>query len=534
MSVSHRKKLNTYLFLNIIWGILSLTLLCLVLFFTWQKERLNIQQSLYSLTDEIADQLDNFIQDTTHLLLTLDITSSPVTPCPPQLLKQIQQIVFNNPFISGVSIRSSDNKVHCSTLHQETISGNNTNHLLSLFGPTQINSHDKPAYILSQRLGQNSIAIYLLEQIFARNLQTSSLLAKKVSLYDKNTKKIILQISRTDTDSWRIDDPKDYLKQKEVHQEYSIMRVGITTLDNLEIMLQADLSKIKQITWKEELITAVIILLLCLSIYYLMRFLINRHFSFKRAILVAMRNDNFFPMYQPILDTKKEESIGAEILLRWRTSEQEVITPDLFIKDLEASGLIVHITLQLVEKAFIECQSLLINNPKFHLAFNLSSIHFTDNNFFKDFLSLCKKYHIAESQIMLEITERDLLKQDDLALVKTMKELRQAGFCLAVDDFGTGHASISYLQHFPFNYLKIDQIFIKAIGTGAITETLNKSIIQMAKNLKLNIIAEGVETFTQLEYLQSQGVHLMQGWYFATAMPLEKLIQFVKGVHNEE
>ena len=134
---------------------------------------------------------------------------------------------------------------------------------------------------------------------------------------------------------------------------------------------------------------------------------------------------------------------------------------------------------------------------------------------------------------MLEITERDLLRQDDLTLVMRMKELRSLGFSLAIDDFGTGHASISYLQHFPFNYLKIDQLFIRAIGTGAVTETLNQSIIHMAKNLKLSIIAEGVETIAQQEFLQKQDVHLMQGWYFAKAMPLEQLIQFIKGVRHE-
>jgi len=114
-----------------------------------------------------------------------------------------------------------------------------------------------------------------------------------------------------------------------------------------------------------------------------------------------------------------------------------------------------------------------------------------------------------------------------------MNDLRAAGFLLAVDDFGTGHASISYLQHFPFNYLKIDQLFISAIGTGAITEVLNKSIIQMAKNLKLHIIAEGVETAVQIDFLQAHDVSLMQGWYFAPAMPIEQLLDFLNRSNYE-
>ncbi len=107
------------------------------------------------------------------------------------------------------------------------------------------------------------------------------------------------------------------------------------------------------------------------------------------------------------------------------------------------------------------------------------------------------------------------------------------GYTLAIDDFGTGHASINYLRHFPFDYLKIDKLFITAIGTGAVTEALNQSIIQLAKNLKLSIIAEGVESKAQLNYLKTNHVYLVQGWYFAKAMPIERLPTFLKGDNDE-
>ena len=202
--------------------------------------------------------------------------------------------------------------------------------------------------------------------------------------------------------------------------------------------------------------------------------------------------------------------------------------PDLFIEEAEDSGLIVPITLQLVEKTFHQCQDLLQGHPYFHLAFNLSAIHFLDKTFFDKFYELCHVYQINPEQIILELTERRLFDQNDKQSLLIMEEARQKGFSLAIDDFGTGHASINYLQHLPFNYLKIDKQFIQAIGTGAITETLNQAIINMAGTLNLAIIAEGVETVEQYEYLRQQKVDYIQGWYCAKAMSVEHLILVIQ------
>lgn len=115
-----------------------------------------------------------------------------------------------------------------------------------------------------------------------------------------------------------------------------------------------------------------------------------------------------------------------------------------------------------------------------------------------------------------------------------MQELRQAGFSLAVDDYGTGHASISYLQHFPFNYLKIDKLFVQAIGSNDIIESLNDAIIQMAKGLNLVTIAEGVETKDQANYLANNGVRLQQGWYYSKGLSIAELTALLKGEKYEE
>lgn len=210
------------------------------------------------------------------------------------------------------------------------------------------------------------------------------------------------------------------------------------------------------------------------------------------------------------------------------------VMPESFIEEAEQSGLIVPITLQVLKKAFKEIHQFLNTNPEFHLAVNLSASHFHDKNFFIEFYSLCEHYEIKPQQIMLELTERELLDQNNKKLVARMYELREKGYSLAIDDFGTGHASIKYLQHFPFDYLKIDKIFIHAIGTGAITENLNQAIIHMGNSLKLEIIAEGVETKEQFMFLRQSQVRFMQGWFFEKAVPYEHLIRIIDGIEHEE
>ncbi len=214
-------------------------------------------------------------------------------------------------------------------------------------------------------------------------------------------------------------------------------------------------------------------------------------------------------------------------MLRWYSNTSEIL-PDVFIEEAEKSGLIVPITLQLIEKSFQECHEFLKTHSYFHLAFNLSANHFQKEAFFTQFYHLCNKYQIPAQQVLIELTERELLDQNDSRLVTRMNELRARGHSLAIDDFGTGHASIKYLQHFPFNYLKIDKLFVHSIGTGAVTETLSQAIIQMANVLKLTIIAEGVETIEQFNFLRHYQINLMQGWYFARAMSHEQLFQLIE------
>ncbi|MGL5743017.1 MAG: EAL domain-containing protein [Legionella sp.] len=186
-----------------------------------------------------------------------------------------------------------------------------------------------------------------------------------------------------------------------------------------------------------------------------------------------------------------------------------------------------------IEIAFKETKEILTDIPTFHLAFNICALHFTDEKFFPKLYTLMEHYSIDPNQILFEVTERYLLDEHNEIFMKRMQELRNTGYSLAVDDYGTGHSSIRYLQHFPFNYLKIDKLFIRTIGTKAITETLNDAIIHLAKKINITIIAEGVETNEQVSYLLHNEVRYLQGWYFSKALSMQQLMDLLKGEKNE-
>ena len=542
MIVGTSKQANAHQVLKVLWAGISIVLLFLVLYYTWHQDQIQNRQQLNYTAELIGDQVDGLINELMQSVHSMSINGHDFKNCNERLLPDLQALVFNNPQISGLVISDNHNKIICSTLTKSNNPIIKTIQPLTMYGPVKLKNNDKPVFIIQQRLGEYYLDMYLLKQVVESALKTHAPIAKRISLYDGNQHNTILQIKRDDKNSmWQTDNRTAFITSTALTKNTNplLSSVQLANLNNFHIILEANPSNTAHLSWLQTILLGLLILSLSLFIYYYLRFLVNHHFSLHRAIRQAIKNNKFFPVYQPVFNVNSNSYCGAEVLLRWQFDDNEIIMPDFFITEAEQSGLIVPITLQLLEKTFQECRNLLDTNTLFHLAINLSVIHFTHASFLDSFMDLCKKYQISTQQLVLEVTERDLLTKNDALLIKKMNDLRLAGYSLAVDDFGTGYASIGYLQHLPFNYLKIDQLFIRAIGTGAITETLNQSIIQMAQNLKLHIIAEGVETYIQLEFLRAHGVNLMQGWYFANAMPIEQLITFIdkrgslEGVNNE-
>lgn len=239
----------------------------------------------------------------------------------------------------------------------------------------------------------------------------------------------------------------------------------------------------------------------------------------------ALRAREFVPYLQPQIASHDGKMMGAEVLMRWQHANEGVIRPDLFIPQAEESGLIVPMTTHIMKLVATRLNRVQAQLPDgFHISFNISAAHCHDFAL----LAECRTFlgHFAPGKVVLvlELTERELLMSDPQTL-SLFRQLDEMGVKLAIDDFGTGHSSLAYLQQFHVDYLKIDKSFIARIGTESLSEHIVDNVIDLATRLGLALVAEGVETERQADYLRAKGVDYLQGYLFARPMPLRQFCE---------
>lgn len=240
----------------------------------------------------------------------------------------------------------------------------------------------------------------------------------------------------------------------------------------------------------------------------------------------AVANGEFTAFYQPILDLRDGRCIGAEALVRWRRTDGSVHMPDTFLPLAESSGLIEPITGQVIATVCRELGPSLVSGQLPHVSINLSACDVASAAYLPHLTEQRQRAGIAAESIWLEVTESSLLNID--AAHRTLVQSREAGHPIALDDFGTGYSSLQYLRRLPLDLLKIDRSFVQSLSAGAPCPVTDHTIA-MARQLALLMVAEGIETDEQLEYLRQRGVQYGQGWLFGKAMPLDELLAYLAG-----
>lgn len=244
--------------------------------------------------------------------------------------------------------------------------------------------------------------------------------------------------------------------------------------------------------------------------------------SLPTQIRQGLRRNEFYLAYQPVIDLNTGRWVGAEALVRWRRADGRIMQPDEFIPVAEHSGLIGMLTERVMTLASHDMMALLRENPDFFLTLNLSAKDLQSGRTLDRLMTMVQDAGASAGQIVVELTERMLV---DASAAKTViAAMRKQGFRIAIDDFGTGYCSLSYLETMQFDCLKIDRLFVEAIDTEAATNRVVLHIIEMARTLNLKLIAEGVETEAQAQYLREQGVEYAQGWLYSKAIAPADLV----------
>ncbi|HEY5800593.1 MAG TPA: EAL domain-containing protein [Burkholderiaceae bacterium] len=249
--------------------------------------------------------------------------------------------------------------------------------------------------------------------------------------------------------------------------------------------------------------------------------LARRQSALPAAIKAGLRRNEFYLLYQPVIDLRTGKLVGAEALLRWRRSTGELIGPDLFIPVAETSGVMLQLTQRVLELAAHDAGGFLQQHPDFHLAINVSAADLHSAALKPGLARLVQRTGGLPANFIIELTERGLM--DTQVARDITSQIRTDGYAVAIDDFGTGYSSLSYLQSLAVDYLKIDKSFVEAIATDAPTSHVVLHIIALAKDMKLRMIAEGVETEAQAQFLRERGVEYAQGWLFGKPMRFSEL-----------
>jgi EAL domain-containing protein (putative c-di-GMP-specific phosphodiesterase class I) len=226
--------------------------------------------------------------------------------------------------------------------------------------------------------------------------------------------------------------------------------------------------------------------------------------------------------YQPKVDLRTGRVVGAEALVRWRHPVDGMILPDRFIPVAERTGLIVPLGEWVIDEACATLDMLrTLGLDAITIAVNLSPRQLRQRQFAERLAATLKRHGIAPERLELEVTESQLMDHPADAL-DALERLKRLGVGLSIDDFGTGYSSLSHLQQFPLDCIKIDRSFLGDTTQEGHT-VITRAIIALGHHLKLQVIAEGVETRAQLDFLRDHDCDQMQGYYFSAALPREGL-----------
>ncbi|HTK34135.1 MAG TPA: bifunctional diguanylate cyclase/phosphodiesterase [Caulobacteraceae bacterium] len=245
----------------------------------------------------------------------------------------------------------------------------------------------------------------------------------------------------------------------------------------------------------------------------------RQRFAMEQGLRQAIARDQFLLHYQPVFDLAQGRAVGAEALLRWRHPELGLVSPDRFVPILEQSGLMEEVGLWVLNAACRQARAWEDQGlADLKMSVNLSARQCHDPAFATVILRVVERHGLRPEALELELTETAAMEDADRTRA-LLGELRSMGMGVALDDFGAGYSSLSYLKNLPFSKLKIDREFVTSVDRQRNSRAICAALIELARGLEITVLAEGVETREEVETLRELGCTVFQGFYFARPMP---------------
>nr|WP_306173978.1 EAL domain-containing protein [Pseudoalteromonas shioyasakiensis] len=248
----------------------------------------------------------------------------------------------------------------------------------------------------------------------------------------------------------------------------------------------------------------------------------NERLFIENELRLAIKERQFELYYQPQVDCRTQQVTGYEALIRWFHPSEGMIPPTKFIPIAEATGLIVELGAWVLQEACEFAARLAKQGRENNISINLSARQFKDANLVPLLASIIEQTQVPAKRLHLELTESMLMGNVEAA-ISQLHQLKALGISISIDDFGTGYSSLSYLKRFPVDILKVDRSFVKDIPDDPNDMEITAAIIAMAQKLKLDVVAEGVETIEQVEFLQNNNCFIVQGYYYSPPVAEKEL-----------
>lgn len=255
-----------------------------------------------------------------------------------------------------------------------------------------------------------------------------------------------------------------------------------------------------------------------------------KHLDLKVGIQQGIEEEEFLLYYQPLVELSRQSLIGFEVLVRWQHPQRGLLTPLDFLPIAQASNLMPSLEAWIVKQACKQLkhwQQVFSLSPSFRFHVNISPEFLKHPGFINNLRVILNESAIHTQNLCLEITENSFIGSSSV-VDKLMMELKELGVSISLDDFGTGYSSLSYLHRLPIDSIKIDQSFIQSLGTKSSLMSITKGINDLAHQLGIEVVAEGIETREQLKYLQNFECPYGQGYWFSHPVPPETAEQIIK------